>query len=215
MRLTTDNSFRKSLALAAVAAVLLSQAAFAGARGAVPQRVPFKISSLGSAFAVQVEAEGTYTVNENYVEVNVERVLIYVSDKCPYQGRRFINTLSIGLGAVTPSGRWDTENRSLPIFVERVMSPRDEYRLAGLHFQIPRSEGADLMQRWLIVETEEMAPDLPDGRKDVKGYAFAHSRRNIFATPYEEMNADAPAPRTDDDAVAPPSTRNRGRRGRG
>ena len=164
---------------------------------------------------MQVEVEGTYTVNEDYVELNVERVLIYVSEKCPYRGRRFINTLSVGLGTVTPSGRWDTENRSLPVFVERVMSPRDEYRLAGLHFQIPRSEGADLTKRWLIVETEEMALDLPEGDKGVKGYAFAHSRRNIFATPFEETNADAPAPRTDDERVAPTSARGRGPRARG
>lgn len=213
--ISTSNSFGKRFALAAVAALLLSQAAVAGARGAAPQRVPFKISSLGSAFAVQVEVEGTYTVNEDYVELNVERVLIYVSEKCPYQGRRFINKLSVGLGAVTPSGRWDTENRSLPVFVERVMSPRDEYRLAGLHFQIPRSEGADLTKRWLIVETEEMALDLPEGDKGVKGYAFAHSRRNIFATPFEETNADAPAPRTGDERVTPTSARGRGPRARG
>ncbi|MET0645687.1 MAG: hypothetical protein ABW208_03640 [Pyrinomonadaceae bacterium] len=209
----TNNSFRKGFALAAVAALLLSQAA--GARGAVPQRVPFKISSLGSAFAVQLEVEGTYTVNENYVEVNVERVYLYVSEKCPYQGRRFINTLSVALGAVNPNGRWEIENRSLPLFVEHVMSPRDEYRLAGLYFQIPRNAGADLTKRWLIVETEETAPDLPDDKKDEKGYAFAHSRRNLFETPFKDVNADAPAPPTDNDAVAPSSTRGRGRRARG
>ena len=179
----TNDSFGKGLALAAVAALLLSQAAVSQAQAPAPQNVPFKISSLGTPFAVQVEMEGTYTVNENYVEVSVERAYIYVSEKCPYQGRRLINSFIIGLGTVTPSGRWDFENRSLPVFVERVMSPREEYRLAGLHFQIPRSAGTDLTKRWLIVQTEETALDLPDGDPDEKGYAIAHSRRDLFAAP--------------------------------
>jgi hypothetical protein len=73
------------------------------------------------------------------------------------------------------------ENSSLPLSVERVLSPREEYSLAGLHFQIPRNAGTDLSQRWLVVVTEETAPDLPANERDEKGYAFAHSRRNIFA----------------------------------
>lgn len=181
-----DKIFKKTFALAAVVALLLSQPSETGALVPEPQATPFKISSLGTPFGVQVEVEGTYTVNESYVEVSVERALIYVSENCPYQGRRFVNTLSVGLGAVTPRGSWEIENRSLPLFVERVMRPREEYRLAGLHFQIPRSAGADLTKRWLIVEAEETALDLPEGERDVKGYAFAHSCRNLFAKPCGE-----------------------------
>lgn len=182
---SADRTFRRTLALAAVAALLLlaSRPAGAGAQSAARQNVPFTVSSLGTPFGVQVKVEGTYTVNETYVEVSVERALIYVSEHCPYKGRRFVNTLSVGLATSTPRGRWETENRGLPVFVERVLGPREEYSLAGLHFQIPRNEGADLSKRWLVVETEETALDLPDHRRDVKGYAFAHSRRNIFAGP--------------------------------
>lgn len=176
------NTFKKTFALAAVAALLLSQPAGTTAQESTRQQnVPFTISSLGTAFGVQVKVEGTYTAHETYVELNVERVLIHVSEHCPYQGRRFVNTLTVGLATNTPSGRWDTENRGLPVYVERVLGPREEYRLAGLHFQIPRSEGTDLSKRWLVVEIEETSLDLPDG--DGKGYHFAHSRRNIFADP--------------------------------
>lgn len=180
---SADNAFRKTFALAAVALLLVSQPAESRVRRARQQRVPFTISSLGTAFGVQLKVEGTYTVSETQVEVNVERALVYVSEHCPYQGRRFVRTLSVGLATTTPRGRWDIENRSLPVFVEREMRPRDEHKLAGLHFQIPRSEGADLTKRWLVVEAEDMALDLPEGERDRQGYAYAHSRRNIFADP--------------------------------
>lgn len=185
---SAGRTFRRTFALAVAAALLLvSHPAATRARVAQEQPPqPFTISSLGTAFAVQVTVVGTYTVSENYVDVNVERVLIRVSEHCPYQGRRFINTLVVGLATNTPSGRWDIENRSLPVFVERVMGPRDEYRLAGLQFRIPRNEGTELSKRWLVVMTEETALDVPDHERDEKGYAIAHSCRTLFASPCAE-----------------------------
>jgi hypothetical protein len=180
---TALGRFGKTFALAAFAALLtLSHSAGVRAQGVPRQSGSFKVSSLNSPFGVQLEVEGTYTVNETYVEVNVERALIYVSERCPYQGRRFVSALSVGLGAKTPSGRWEIENRSLPLVVERTLSPREEYRLAGLHFQIPRSEGADMTRRWLIFETEELDLDADADERDVKGYAYAHSRGCVFTS---------------------------------
>jgi len=183
---SADRILKRAFALAAAVALLLSQTAETCAQGAPRRDVPFTISSFGTAFGVQVKVEGTYTAHDTYVELNVERVLIYVSEHCPYQGRRLVNTIAVGLAANTPRGRWDIENRSLPVYVERVMAPREEYRLAGLHFQIPRSAGTDLSKRWLVVVTEETSLDLPDGDGDGKGYHLAHSRRNIFADPSVE-----------------------------
>jgi hypothetical protein len=182
---SADMTYRKTFALAAVAALLLASPP-AGARVPQGQPQPFVISSLGTPFAVQVAVVGTYTVSENYVDVHVERVLIRVSEHCPYQGRRFVNTIAVGLAANTPRGRWEIENRSLPVFVEHVMGPREEHRLAGLRFRIPRNEGTDLSKRWLVVETEETSLDVPDQEKDEKGYAFAHSCRSLFASPCAE-----------------------------
>lgn len=177
------NTFRKRLALAAVAAlVLASQPAQSSARTAVRrQNVPFTISSLGSAFGVQLQLTGTYTVNEKYVEVNVERALIYVSEHCPYQGRRLVSTLLVGLATKSRRGGWEMESRSLPVFVEQTLSPRDAHRLAGLQFRIPRNAGTDLSDRWLAVEAEEISLDGTDEEGGVTGYAFAHSRRDLFA----------------------------------
>ena len=182
---SADRTFRKTFALAAAAVLLLvSQPALTRARAAQEQQPqPFVISSFGTPFAVQLTVVGTYAVSEDYVDVNVESVLIRVSEHCPYQGRRSIDTLLIGLATTTPSGRWDIENRSLPVPVEHVMKPREEYRLAGLQFRIPRNEGTELSKRWLVVVTEETALDVPAGDPEAKGYALAHSCRTLFASP--------------------------------
>lgn len=182
-----DRTFRKTFALAAVAALLLaSQPSETRARVAQEQPQSFAISSLGTAFAVQVSVVGTYNVSENYVDVHVERLFIRVSEHCPYQGRRFVNTIVVGLATTSKRGGWEIENRSLPVFVEHVMGPREEHRLVNLHFRIPRNEGTDISKRWLVVATEEMALDVPDQEKDEKGYAFAHSCRHLFASPCAE-----------------------------
>src|SRR5215213_8847946 len=126
---SADRTFRKTFALAAAALLLLvSQPAVTRARVVQGEQKPFVISSLGTAFAVQVAVVGTYTVSEKYVEVHVERLLIRVSEHCPYQGRRFIDTLVVGLATTARRGGWEMENRSLPVFVEHVMGPREEHR---------------------------------------------------------------------------------------
>lgn len=184
---SADMTFRKTFALAAVALLLLvSQPAETRARVVQEQPKPFAISSLGTAFGVQVTVVGTYTISEKHVDVYVERLFIRVSEHCPYQGRRFINTLVVGLATNSKRGGWEIENRSLPIFVEHVMAPREEHRLVGLQFQIPRNEGTDLSKRWLVVATEEMSVDVPDQEKDEVGYHFAHSCRTLFASPCAE-----------------------------
>jgi hypothetical protein len=175
---------RKSLALAAALAVLCA-ARPADARGAKQENVPFVLSSLGTPFGVQVKVEGTYTVYDTYVEVNVGRALIRVSEHCPYRGRRLVTTVLVGLATKARGGGWQVENRSLPVYVEQVLSPTEEYALADLSFRIPRSANTDLAQRWLVFETEELDIDAPDGEREVKGYAFAHSRRDIFAVSAE------------------------------
>jgi len=179
-----DRTFRKTLALAAVSTLLLAQAP--AARGGFRQAAAFKISSLGTPFGVQVEVEGTYVVTDHYVELDVDKAYIYVSEHCPYKGRRLINTLDVGLAKTSARGGWVIENRSLPLPVEQVLGPREEYRLAGLHFQIPRDADTDIEQRWLVVETEEVDLDAPNDEDGGKGYAFAHSCRNLFASPCVE-----------------------------
>lgn len=181
-----ERTFMKALVPAVALTLLLAQTPAAEARGGVRQTAPFKISSLGTGFGVQVELEGTYVVTDHYVDVNVERARVYVSEHCPYQGRRLVRRLSVGLAKTMPRGGWRMENRSLPVFVEQVLSPREEFRLAGLSFRIPRSADADLEQRWLVVEAEEWSLDAPEEEDGGRGYAFAHSCRNLFSNPCAE-----------------------------
>jgi hypothetical protein len=180
-----DRTSMKALGLAVALTLLLAQAPAAEARAGFRQTAPFKISSIDTAFGVQVEVEGTYLVTDKYVDVNVERARIYVSEHCPYKGRRLVRQLAVGLATTVPRGGWRVENRSLPVFVEQVLSPRDEYRLAGLSFRIPRNADANIEQRWLVVETEEWSLDAPEEEDGGRGYAFAHSCRNLFAAPCE------------------------------
>ena|SRR5215213_8027312 len=58
---------------------------------------PFHFSSRGSAFGLQGEFEGTYRVNETSIEVYVSKATLYVSEHCPYQGRRQINYIKFAL----------------------------------------------------------------------------------------------------------------------
>lgn len=139
---------------------------------------PFHFSSRGSAFGLQGEFEGTYRVYDLSIEVNVTKATLYVSENCPYQGRREVNYIKFAL--------WNpeipkVENSARPIYLYLVMSPRQEHILTDLHFSLPKESTLDLESRWFVVEMEEDAVDLPPMDKEKRGYAFAHSCKHIFA----------------------------------
>ena len=143
-----------------------------------PKAIPFHISSRGSADGVQGEFEGTYRVYESSIEVYVSKATLSVSDNCPYQGRRRINYLKFGLWNQEAS-KWKVENSATPLYLYAIMSPREEQPLSDLRFSLPRESTLDLVRRWLVVEIQEDALDLPvDSRKT--GYSFVHSCPDIF-----------------------------------
>jgi hypothetical protein len=143
-----------------------------------PEAKPFHISSRGSAYGVQGEFEGTYRINDSSIEVYVSTATLYVSEHCPYQGRRRINYIKFGLWNQGAS-KWRVENSAPPLYLYVVMSPREEHPLSDLHFSLPKESTLDLAQRWLVVEIQEDTLDTPigDGKK---GYAFVHSCKDIF-----------------------------------
>ena len=59
------------------------------------------------------------------------------------------------------------------------MSPREELSLSDLHFSLPKESTLDLARRWLVVEIQEEALDLPIENRKI-GYAFVHSCPDIF-----------------------------------
>ena len=143
-----------------------------------PAARPFHISSRGSAYGVQGEFEGTYRVYESSIEVYVSKATISVSENCPYQGRRRINYLKFGLWNEGAS-KWKVENTATPLYLYAIMSPREELSLSDLHFSLPKEFTLDLARRWLVVQIQEDALDLPT-EAGKTGYAFVHSCPDIF-----------------------------------
>jgi hypothetical protein len=141
---------------------------------------PFHFSSRGSGFGVQVEVEGTFLVRDDSIEVNMAEATLYVSENCPYQGRRLISHLKFGLAVGTgPNGRWKIETAGEAMPLELIMSPREEHPLYNFSTTIPLERGIDLSKRWFVVEIQIDSIDVPDG-KDRRGYTYAFSCKDIF-----------------------------------
>jgi hypothetical protein len=168
-----DNQMkRKILAVAFLAFVpLLSNA---------QDTSPLHISSLDTAFGVQVDFEGELLLFPEWVEVRLTNSRIYVSEKCPYQGRRQLSRLSIGLGRKEQKS-WKIVSRSNAQDIDLVMRPGEGSNLGDLTFFIPRDRIADLSGHWLVVQVEGTSPDAIL-EKELQGYFFAHSRRDIFVS---------------------------------
>ena len=158
--------------------LLLGMSATFAQSAGEPKAMPFHISSRGSAYGVQGEFEGTYRVYDSSIEVYVSKATLTVSEHCPYQGRRRINYLKFGLWNEEASN-WKVENSATPLYLYGIMSPREELSLSDLHFSLPKEFTLDLVTRWLVVEIQEDALDLPIERAKT-GYAFVHSCADIF-----------------------------------
>ena len=159
--------------------VWLSATATYAQPGQATSAKPFSFSSRQSGFGVQGDFEGTYIIHDDAIEVFVTKATIYVSEHCPYQGRRSINSLKFGLVKyLGPEGRWKIDTFAPPVAVGVLMSPKEEYTLNNLYFVIPKERDADLTQRWFFVEVQTDAIDLPGNHK---GYVYANSRRDIFS----------------------------------
>ena len=140
----------------------------------------FHITSFGTAFAMQGEFEGQYRVYPNSIEVAASRALIRISEHCPYKGRRMLASIRFSMATCTDENRWKIVSKSKEIPVERVMSPGDEFDLGSIQFSIPKEEATDLAKHWFVVEMEDLVLDLPE-REKKPGYAYAHSRKDIFS----------------------------------
>jgi len=143
-----------------------------------PEDKPFHISSRETAYGVQGEFEGTYRIYDSSIELYVSKATLYVSEHCPYQGRRGINYIKFGLWNEDAS-KWKVENNALPLYLNVIMRPREEYSLSDLHFSLPKESTIDLAKRWLVVEIQEDTLDEPI-ESGKKGYAFVHSCKDIF-----------------------------------
>jgi hypothetical protein len=166
------------LSLVFTSLLLSTSAAYAQSTDELEER-PFHLSSRGSTYGVQGEFEGTYRITDSSVEVYVSKGTLYVSEHCPYQGRRRINYIKFGLWN-DDAAKWKVENSAPPLYLYVVMSPREEHAMSDLHFTLPKESALDLARRWLVVEIQEDALDAEPLDEGKKGYAFVHSCTDIF-----------------------------------
>ena len=159
--------------------VLLGTSAAYGQSIAEPETKPFHFSSCGSAFGLQADFEGTYRVNDSSIEVYVSKATLYVSEHCPYQGRRRVNYIKFALWNLEGPKR--VENAATPLYLSVIMSPREEHTLTDLHFSLPKESTLDLEKRSFVVEMQEDALDMPPREDGKKGFAYAQSCENLFA----------------------------------
>jgi hypothetical protein len=59
------------------------------------------------------------------------------------------------------------------------MRPGDTHSLGELYLYIPIDDSIDLSKHWLVVRMDDTVLDVPE-EKWQKGYAYAHSRRDVF-----------------------------------
>ena len=145
-----------------------------------PEARAFRVSPLDTPFAVQGDFEGDYRIYPNGIEVKITKAEIRVSEHCPYKGRRLLSSVKFGLAtAIDDKGRWKIVTAAQELVVDRVVQPGDSFSLGELYFYIPTTDSIDLSKHWLAVQIGDNVMDVPSEKKR-KGYAFAHSCRDLF-----------------------------------
>lgn len=140
---------------------------------------PFSISSLNTPFAMQGVFEGEYRIDSGQVELKITKAEIRISEHCPYKGRRLLSAVKFGLATTTDGNRWKIVNTASELPLEQIMRPGDTYSLGELYFYIPIEDSIDLSKHWLVVQLADTVLDVAEEQRQ-KGYAYAHSRRDIF-----------------------------------
>lgn len=148
----------------------------------VPEARPFNISSLNTPFAMQGDFKGEYRIYPDWIEVKVTKANIHISHHCPYKGRRLLSAIKFGLATNTDGKQWKIAHAGQEFFLEQVMRPGDVHSLGELYFHIPIERPMDLSQHWLVVQMEDVVLDVAE-EKQRKGYAYAHSCKDIFSEP--------------------------------
>jgi len=147
----------------------------------------FTISSINSGFGIQGNFEGKYSIYPDRVEVWITQADIAASKHCPYQGRRLLTALKIGLATNTENGGWKIAYASDQIAVGQVISIGETHQLGEFRLNIPLNGEIDLARCWLVVQLEANVLDIPE-HVGVTGHHYAHSRCDIFARPDPDPN---------------------------
>jgi hypothetical protein len=140
---------------------------------------PFSISSLNTPFAMQADFEGEYRIYPDSIEVKVTKAKVRISEHCPYKGRRLLSAVKLGLATGTDGEGWKIAYSAQAFLLELFMTSGETHTLGELYFSIPKSDAVDLSKHWLVIQMEDTVLDVPEEHR-LKGYAYAHSCKDIF-----------------------------------
>jgi hypothetical protein len=140
---------------------------------------PLYISSLNTSFGIRGEFTGEYQIYPDSIKVTLSRSFITVSENCPYKGRRYVDSIQVGLANCIEGQKWDVTSWSKEHLIEKVMKPGERYELGELELVIPKERQADLGNHWLVIQIEDITLDVPVA-KIGSGYDYAHSDKQIF-----------------------------------
>jgi hypothetical protein len=93
-----------------------------------PEPRPIGISSYGSAFGLQTMVEGSLIKEPNSIAVRVAKIIVRVSEHCPYKGPRTLKSMRLGLATYGRGGNFCMVAESAPISYDLTMRPGDEHR---------------------------------------------------------------------------------------
>ena len=159
---------------------LLCQASSSAQTVTGSDAVPFHISSLDTAFAMQGDFEGEYRVYPEAIKVRLTKALVRIGTHCPYKGQREFQAIRFALATTRPDGKWEMAFKSQKFHVGRIMLPGDEYPLDAIEFTIPKEATTDLSKHWFVVQMDDLIIDHPTKNEPAQGYAFADSCHDIF-----------------------------------
>ena len=136
--------------------LLISSSLANGQEPAAFEAAPLHISSLNTSFGVRGEFTGEYQIHPDSIKVTLSRSFIMVSENCPYKGRRYIDSIQVGLATSIDEKKWDVVSWSKEHFVEKVMKPGERHEFEGIELTIPREGQTDLENYWLVIQIEDI-----------------------------------------------------------
>ncbi len=183
-RLLKDPDFNVRFAAAKIN-VSLSPSPKSSGKGTADPRtgaVPFRISSVGSAFAVQCVVSGTYRVLPDSIEISIDDSDIRLKGGSTYRGRYRVNSVSIGLGQNLAKGGWDTGAVAQAFAPKADMTPGDVLHTGSASVSVPIIPGTDLSTAWILVKIESLTIDSPPPGPST-GWCYAHDTKRLAVPP--------------------------------
>jgi len=125
---------------------------------------------------MQTKIEAKLIEKSDSVEINMTKIHMRLSERCPYKGPRRLAAIKAGLAIGTQDGGWRFETVSEPQKFDVTIMPGVEHPIGEAIFSTPKPANGKLSDYWIVVQVEE---ETPPGSK-TRGSSFVHSCRDVF-----------------------------------